>query len=106
MSLPVVVTPATQVPVVTIQSTQQVVTPSNRGIPGPQGPVGAAYTFTYTQATPVLTKTIVHSLGKYPSVTVLDSFGNTVFGFDVAYIDNNSLSITFGAVMSFTAYLN
>lgn len=48
---------------------------------------------------------VTHNLGKYPSVTVVDSGGNTVIG-DVQYVDDNSVVITFSAAFSGVAYLN
>tara|TARA_R100001460_G_scaffold43676_1_gene79998 strand:+ start:1779 stop:2504 length:726 start_codon:yes stop_codon:yes gene_type:complete len=49
--------------------------------------------------------TITHTLDKKPSVTVVDSADNKVYG-KVDYIDNNTLTITFNAVFSGKAYLN
>ena len=51
------------------------------------------------------TWTITHTLDKKPSVTVVDSADNKVYG-KVDYIDNNTLTITFNAVFSGKAYLN
>lgn len=48
---------------------------------------------------------INHNLGKYPSVTVLDSALNEVVG-DVQNIDTNNLRLTFSAIFSGTATLN
>lgn len=49
--------------------------------------------------------TIDHGLGKFPSVTVVDSCGNVVVG-DVTYTSLNQLTVTFNAVFSGKAYLN
>lgn len=49
--------------------------------------------------------TINHNLGKYPSVTVIDSAGTMVVG-EVTYIDENNLKISFSSQFSGTAYLN
>lgn len=46
-----------------------------------------------------------HNLGKYPSVSVVDSAGSLVQG-DVEYLDTNTLTITFTAEFSGKAYLN
>lgn len=49
--------------------------------------------------------TISHNMGKYPSVSVVDSGDNIVMG-DVRYIDENTVSVRFNGVFSGTAYLN
>ena len=48
---------------------------------------------------------INHNLGKYPSVTVLDSALNQVEG-DITYIDYDNIKIEFSATFSGTATLN
>lgn len=48
---------------------------------------------------------IAHNLGKFPSVTVVDS-GNSVVVGEVEHITNNSLRISFRAAFSGKAYLN
>lgn len=62
-------------------------------------------TLVFTQAIPLATWTIVHNLGKYPSVTVIDSANEVVFG-DVAYVDSNTITLTFAGGFSGTCYLN
>jgi hypothetical protein len=80
--------------------------PGGQGIQGIQGVPGpAAVTFTYTQSMAVALWTIVHNLGKFPSVTVTDSTGRIVEG-DPDYIDGNSLTVSFSAPFSGVAYLN
>lgn len=49
--------------------------------------------------------TINHSLGKFPSVTIVDSSGNMVIG-DVHFTDTNHLEIYFNAAFAGRAYLN
>ena len=61
--------------------------------------------FTFTQGTPATTWTITHNLGKFPSVSVVDTADTQVYG-DVEYIDDNSLRITFSAAFGGKAYLN
>lgn len=51
------------------------------------------------------TWTITHNLGKYPSVTVVDSGGNVIIG-DVKYVSENEVKISFTSAFSGTAYLN
>jgi tartrate dehydratase beta subunit/fumarate hydratase class I family protein len=48
---------------------------------------------------------IVHNLGKYPSIVVVDS-GGTVIIPDVAYVDLNTITAGFGSPTSGKAYLN
>jgi hypothetical protein len=61
--------------------------------------------FTFTQGTPATTWTITHNLGKFPSVSVVDTADTQVYG-DVEYIDDNSLRVTFSAAFGGKAYLN
>jgi hypothetical protein len=48
---------------------------------------------------------ITHNLGKYPSVTVVDSGGSVVVG-DVTYTSLNSLTISFSSPFGGKAFLN
>ena len=48
---------------------------------------------------------VEHQMGRYPSVTVVDSAGTMVFG-DVIYDNENQVTITFTAAFSGKAYLN
>lgn len=48
---------------------------------------------------------ITHKLGKYPSVTVVSSSGDTCYS-NVTYIDINTLEIDFMGEFSGRAYLN
>lgn len=61
--------------------------------------------FTFVQNAAASTWTIVHNLGKFPSVTVIDSASTPVIG-TVHYVNDASLTITFSAAFSGTAYLN
>lgn len=49
--------------------------------------------------------TVVHGLGKFPAVFVVDSAGTLVDG-DVAYIDQNTVVVTFSSPFSGEAYFN
>lgn len=62
-------------------------------------------TYVYKQLSPAASWTITHNLGKYPSVSVADSAGNTVIG-EVNYVNENSLVVTFSAQFAGVAYLN
>lgn len=48
---------------------------------------------------------ITHNMGKFPSVTVVDSSGNVIGG-DVQYMDENSIRLTFRVQFAGKAYLN
>lgn len=61
--------------------------------------------FTFSQITPAATWNITHNLGKFPSVSVVDTANTQVFT-DVQYIDNNNLTLTFSAAFAGKAYLN
>ena len=61
--------------------------------------------YTFNQISPKEVWKIPHGLGKYPSVTVVDSGGNKVVG-DTKYIDINNLEISFVGGFSGIAYLN
>lgn len=80
-------------------------------IPGPPGPPGApgpsgdlSYAFTQSLAS-ASWGPINHALGKFPSVTVVDSANSVVFG-NIVYIDENNVTLEFSAPFSGTAYLN
>jgi hypothetical protein len=62
-------------------------------------------TFVFVQARPASRWTIVHGLGCYPSVDVVDSTGATVEG-DVQYVSSNEITLSFMGGFSGTAYLN
>lgn len=61
--------------------------------------------FTFTQASASASWTIQHNLEKFPSVTVIDSANDIVYG-NTTYTDENNLTITFSAPFSGKAYLN
>lgn len=60
------------------------------------------------KATPELSGNIweiEHNLGKYPSVTVVDTANNVIYG-EILYIDTNNVKVTFSADVTGRAYLN
>tara|TARA_A100001201_G_scaffold17951_1_gene20487 strand:- start:5154 stop:5576 length:423 start_codon:yes stop_codon:yes gene_type:complete len=61
--------------------------------------------FVFTQGVPSATWNITHNLGKFCSVTVVDTSKQIVIG-DITYTNNNSLTITFSAPFSGEAFLN
>lgn len=61
--------------------------------------------FTFTQSSAATTWNITHNLGKFPSVSIVDS-GNTIVYGDIDYTSENALTITFSAAFGGKAYLN
>lgn len=77
------------------------------GLQGPPGAAGSApQAFTYEQAAPVASLQIVHSLGFYPNVTVVEIGTGILIDTDVSYNSINDLTLTFATPTSFTAYLS
>jgi hypothetical protein len=71
---------------------------------------GSAVTYTHNQGSVSNTWVIVHDLGRFPSVTVVDSGGTVVTG-NIVYDSNNQITLTFfanGSLVAFSgkAYLN
>ena len=64
-----------------------------------------APTFVFTQGTPATTWNIQHNLGKFPSITVIDT-GNTVVIGEYNYISNTNVILIFSAAFAGKAYLN
>ena len=62
-------------------------------------------TFEFTQGVPATTWNIQHDLGKFPSITVIDTADTVVTG-EYTYIDNNNVTLTFSAGFAGKAYLN
>jgi len=62
-------------------------------------------TFTFCQDAPLATWTITHNLGKFPSVTVVDS-GNSVVVGDIDYINSNVIKLNFNSAFAGCAFLN
>ena len=67
--------------------------------------VSADKNFVFTQNAPAITWTITHNLDKFPSVSVVDSANEIVYG-EVTYTNTNLLTVTFTAAFSGKAYLN
>ena len=68
-------------------------------------PTQGTPTFIFTQANPATTWDITHNLGKFPSITVIDT-GNTVVTGEYNYVSNNRVLLTFSAAFDGKAYLN
>jgi hypothetical protein len=65
---------------------------------------GVALRHIHTQASPSSTWTIIHALGGYPSVTVVDSASTMVVG-EVSYVSTSQIVVEFTAPFSGFAYL-
>jgi hypothetical protein len=64
-----------------------------------------SFSYIHTQSIASDTWTINHPLQKFPSVTIVDTGDNVVFG-DIEYINIGKIIITFSAAFSGKAYLN
>jgi len=62
-------------------------------------------TFIFNQNLAATTWDITHNLGKFPSITVIDT-GNTVVTGEYNYVTNNRVILTFSAAFAGKAYLN
>lgn len=65
---------------------------------------GVAPTFRFEQASPVSVWTILHELGGFPSVLVMDSTGQELIS-EVHYPDDQTVVVTHGQPYSGIAYL-
>jgi len=75
------------------------------GFQGPPGAPGAGYShYVHPQLAPSTHWTVVHDLGRYPQVAVVDSANTVVYG-EVHYLDLDSVLLIFSASFSGTAYL-
>jgi hypothetical protein len=73
--------------------------PGGAGPPGPQGPAGGSNIPPYTVHDPTKFVRIVHNIGSYPGVTIVDTAG-TVIEAEVNYTDVNTVEITFSHLFS------
>lgn len=75
-------------------------------ISGPQGPAGPGdKNYVHDQMVASTTWTINHSLGKFPSVMIVNSAGEVVEGF-IQHVDNTQAVVTFTSAFAGKAYLN
>jgi hypothetical protein len=74
-------------------------------VTGVIGGISLDANFVYTQASPSAVWTINHNLNKYPSVTIVDSADNMVFG-EVFYNSLNQVTLTFAGAFSGKAFIN
>ena len=73
--------------------------------PPPSGGGGGDLNYVYTQGSPSATWTVAHTLGKYPSVDVVDTGDSTIVP-DVHYDSLSQVTLSFGSATSGKAYLN
>ncbi len=66
---------------------------------------GVDKTFVFTQGVPALVWNVNHNLGKFPSVSVVDTSNTGVLS-QIEYVDNNNITITNTAQFAGKAYLN
>ena len=59
----------------------------------------------YEWATLESSVTVIHSLGKFPSVTIVDTSGSEIIG-DINYINENTVTLSFSAETRGKAYFN
>ena len=81
----------------------KVLTSTGAGIVWDDSPQSA--TFIFTQGVAATTWNITHNLGKFPSITVIDT-GNTVVVGEYNYTSNTNVILTFSAGFAGKAYLN
>jgi hypothetical protein len=107
VEFPTVVTVVSQTDTVAVVEAPTIVAvaaPGPQGPPGPAGAVGGS-PYTYTRDTPAATWPINHALGRYPQVTVVDTFGNMRIA-DVVYADINNVSVIHSEPLLGAAYLS
>lgn len=76
-----------------------------QGPQGPAGPPGGDLSHAHEQAVAAATWTVNHGLGKFPSVTVVDSAGEECEG-EVQHTSASQCVLTFSAAFSGRAFLN
>ena len=76
-----------------------------QGPAGPAGPPGGDLNHVHEQAVAAATWTVNHGLGKFPSVTVVDSAGEECEG-EVQHTSASQCVLIFSAAFSGRAFLN
>jgi hypothetical protein len=61
--------------------------------------------YVHDQGVPATTWTVVHNLGKYPAVSVVDSADTVVYG-GLVYLDLNTVELTFAFAFGGRAFCN
>lgn len=83
--------------------TFDIVKPGPKGDPGEPGSAGGTYVHDQDSASDLWV--VNHGLGYKPSVTVVDTLDRQFFA-HVEYLDDNTLTIDFGAPFTGRAYLS
>jgi hypothetical protein len=83
------------------QGTMYVVWPGD----GKATATGGDSNYVHIQSAPNTIWNVVHGLGKFPAVSVVDT-GDSVVLPNVSYIDVNTVQLTFGSATSGKAYVN
>ena len=68
-------------------------------------PTQGTPTYIFNQGVAATIWNVNHNLGKFPSVTVIDT-ANTVVNGEYEYIDSNNITLKFSAAFAGKAYLN
>lgn len=66
---------------------------------------GGDKNYVHTQSIPADVWNVSHNLGKRPTVAVVDSADDVVYG-NITYVDDNNITITFSGAFSGKAYFN
>lgn len=77
--------------------------PGPEGPPGPPGDGSTAGSYVHTQAVADDTWTVVHELGYYPAVSIVDSAGSVLIA-AIEYVDITSVIVRFSGATSGKAY--
>lgn len=80
-----------------------VVTPGASGLNTSGGSGDKSYT--HTQSLAATTWTVNHNLGKFPSITIVDSAGTHVLG-TIVQISLNTVTVSFSVAFSGKVYCN
>lgn len=84
--------------------TAEIIATGPRGEKGEKGD-GGDLNYVHYQSTPSEKWLINHNLGKYPSVSIVNSAGSVVVG-DVVILDENNVEVSFSGSFSGRAYIN
>lgn len=84
--------------------TAEIIATGPRGEKGEKGD-GGDLNYVHYQSTPSEKWLINHNLGKYPSVSIVNSAGSVVVG-DVVILDENNVEVSFSGSFSGIAYIN
>lgn len=80
---------------------------SDIGMRGPRGLPGSGgdLSWRHVQGVAASTWIVLHNLGKYPSISIVDSGGSAVIG-EIRYDSLNQCTLTFASAFSGEAYAN